>query len=421
MLPVDLEAERSDPLTAVVLPGGAARGAYQVGALQAIADIVPGNSNPFPIIMGASVGAINAAFLAGHARRFGTGVAQLARFWREIHTSSVYSTDFIRIALSGLHWVTAMTPLANLGISHPHYLLDNQPLTRLLSDAIDFAGIDGAIRAKALHAVGVTASSYSGSRATTFFQGAPSIEPWQRVRREGVPARLGVSHLMASVALPLIFEAQRIGPEYYGDGSVRLVSPLSPAIHAGAERILVIGTRDREPGPASVTEDVAYPSPGLILGYLLDTVFMDNVDADVERAQRVNQTLSLIAPAERTRTPLKPVSILTLMPSRDVREIAGRHASEMPWTIRMLLRRLGMWGDDWRLVSYLLFETGYCCALMDLGYRDAFARREEILAFLGNGRGPGQQGSADGVPAARLVASDAPSNTAQSRAITSPG
>lgn len=398
-------APRSDdpvPMTAIVLPGGAARGAYQVGALQAIADIVPGNRNPFPIIMGASVGAINAAVLASNAMRFSTGVAQLARFWRGIHTSKVYSTDFLKIALSGLHWVTAMTPLANLGVTHPRYLLDNKPLIELLSQSIDFAGIDAAIATKALHAVGVTASSYNGARATTFFQGAPGIEPWERVRRQGVPTRIGVTHLMASVALPLVFEAQRIGPEYFGDGSLRLVSPLSPAIHAGAERILVIGTRDRHPAPSPVSEDVAYPSPGIILGYMLDTVFMDNVDADVERAQRVNQTLSLIPAEERNRTPLKPVSILTLMPSRDVREIAGEHAREMPWTVRMLLHRLGVWGDDWRLVSYLLFEAGYCSALMDLGYRDAFARRDEILAFLRNGR-PAAPASPDGAPLADLV------------------
>jgi NTE family protein len=382
MTTVEPRSAKGLPMTAIVLPGGAARGAYQVGALQAIADILPGDENPFPIIVGASVGAINAVVLASTAQRFGAGVARLARFWRDIRTSQVYSTDFAEIALSGLHWLAAMTPLSNFGLSHPRYLLDNRPLIEMLKKTIDFDGIAASIRSGDLHAVGVTASSYNASRATTFFQGAASIEPWSRVRREGIPTEIGVDHLMASVALPLIFSAQRIGHDYYGDGSLRLVSPLSPAIHAGAERILVIGTRDKSNLPTNDPDDIPYPTPGVIAGYMLDTVFMDNVDADVERALRVNQTLALIPADERARTPLKPVTILSIMPSCDVREIAGRHAKEMPWTIRMLLHRLGVWGDDWRLVSYLLFEAGYCSALMDLGYRDAFARRAELLAFL---------------------------------------
>ena len=370
----------SRPTIGLVLPGGGARGAYQAGALRAIAEMVPGDANPFPIIMGASVGAINALALASHASHFKEGVARIVRLWSGLRTEDVYRTDLSTILKSGARWVGSMTPASYLGVRRPHALFDCAPLAGLLEREIELSGIDAAIAAGDLHAVGITASSYDRARAITFFQGAEGIAEWERVRRDGVRARLGIEHILASAALPVLFEARRIGTEFFGDGSLRLTSPLSPAIHCGADRILVIGVRDAR--PQTLHGATSHPTLGTLSGYLLDMIFMDNLDADIERTHRVDKTLSLLSPARRQATSLRDIDVLMVQPSRDVREIARDHAQAMPWTIRMLLKRVGVWGRDWRLPSYLLFEEPYCRALIDLGYADTMARRDEIAQFL---------------------------------------
>jgi NTE family protein len=276
----------------------------------------------------------------------------------------------------------SLTPLAALGIANPRSLLDNRPMRGLLSRTVDWASMDAAIRTGALRAVSVTASSYDRGRAVTFFQGAEGIAGWTRFRREGVACRLTVDHLMASAALPFVFPAERLGLEHYGDGSLRLTSPLSPAIHTGADRILVINVRDAKPDAPPGEEDVRYPSLGSISGTMLDIIFMDNLEADIERTLRIDRTLSLVAAERSGETPLRDVAVMTIEPSRDLRSIAREHASAMPWTIRMLMRRLGLWGRDWRLPSYLMFEAPYCRALIDLGYADAMARSDELVEFL---------------------------------------
>ena len=368
-------------IVGLVLPGGGARGAYQAGALKAIAEIVSGGGNPFPVIMGASVGAINAMALAAHATRFKTGVSRIVDLWSSLTTDQVYRTDLPTIMKGGAQWLASLTPASGLGLQRPRAIFDNAPLAELLRDNIDLSGIGNAIDSGALRAVGVTASSYDRARAITFFQGIKGLEDWTRVRRDGVAVKLGIDHILASAALPLIFSACRIGDEYFGDGSLRLTSPLSPAIHCGANRILAIGVRDAK--PPTLSEGVpCYPSLGTLSGYLLDMIFMDNLDADIERTRRVDHTLSLLPQEYRAATHLRDVDVLMVQPSRDVRDIAREHAHEMPWTIRMLLKRLGVLGRDWRVPSYLLFEPGYCNALIRLGYGDTMVRREEIARFL---------------------------------------
>jgi NTE family protein len=371
------------PTLGLVLPGGGARGAYQVGAIKALSELMPSARNPFPVIAGASVGAISASFLAANAARFDYGVSKLVDLWQSLHCHDVYRTDFVSVSLTGLHWVLSLTPFASFGLPAPRALLDNAPLSQFLSDHTEFSRIADAINVGALKALCVTASSYDRGRAVTFFQGHPEIKEWSRSRRTGVATRLALEHLLASSALPFVFPAQRIGREHYGDGSLRQTSPLSPAIHAGANKILVITTRDCNPDPPPAAEDVKYPTLGAISGSMLDIIFMDNVDADIERAQRIDHTLSLVSEPRLSETSLREIEVIAIEPSEDIRIIARRHADEMPWTIRMLLRRLGMWGQDWRLPSYLMFEPGYSRALIELGYRDTLARAEELRAFMG--------------------------------------
>jgi NTE family protein len=366
--------------TALVLPGGGARGAYQVGVLAAIREIVPGKGNPFPVICGTSAGAINAAVLASHAHEFEVGVERLEHFWSTMYCARVYRTDAWCVFKSGLAWALSLA-LGGRLVSNPRSLLDNRPLRHFLQKTLQLDGIDIAVERGALRGLAITASGYTCAAAISFYQGATDVRPWNRARRHGQPARINVEHLLASAALPLLFPAERIGNEYFGDGGMRMLAPLSPAIHLGANRILVISTRDERPDPPPLAE-TPYPSLGEIGGYLLDTIFMDTLNADLNRLNRINRTLDLVPPEKRRESGLQQIESLVIRPSRDLREVTHEHMKDIPTAVRMLLRSLGGWGRDWRMASYLLFEAAYCKELIRLGYQDGLARRDEIREWL---------------------------------------
>lgn len=371
---------------ALILPGAGARGAYQVGVLKAVASILPkGARNPFAIISGTSAGAINAAVLACRAANFERAIRDMERVWSNFSADQVYRTDNWTMLKTSLHWLAALV-FGGLGVANPKALLDNTPLRALLERDVRFARIAKAIERGHLEALAVTASAYTTARSVTFFQARESLQGWSRVRRVGKPTILNMDHLIASAAVPFMFPPVRIGGEYYGDGSMRHRAPLSSAIHLGADRMLVIGVRAERPDPEPPA-DVEPPVPSLaqLGGYMLDTLFMDGLYTDLERLSRINRLLEHSGPRRVTQggTELRQLHTLVIVPKDDVREVAARHAHELPRGLRLLLRGLGA-GDrgGMQLVSYLLFESGFTRELIAMGFRDALEMEEELRAFL---------------------------------------
>lgn len=366
--------------TALILPGGGARGAYQVGVLKAIHEVVADEANPFPVICGTSAGAINAAVLASHAHEFAVGVERLERFWRSMYCARVYRTDAWTVFRSGMRF--ALTLLSGgLIKTDPRSFLDNMPLRRFLQKTLQLEGIQVALAQNALRGVAITASGYSSASATSYFQAQESVNEWQRTRRKGVATILNVHHLLASASLPILFPAERIGNEYFGDGGMRMVAPLSPAIHLGASKIMVIGTRDEKPDPPPESP-ADYPSAGEIGGYLMDTIFMDTLNADLARMRRINKTLALVPEDKREQTGMVNINSLVIKPSKDLRHVTKAHVRDIPKSVQILLRTLGGWGRDWRMASYMLFESAYCGELIDLGYEDGMNAAQDIIDFL---------------------------------------
>lgn len=365
---------------ALVLQGGGARGAYQIGALKAIAEITGRKRSPFRIVCGASVGAINAAPFAASSSDIQHGTRHLEQLWRSLDSSTVYDTRTLKLFMTGASWVWTLL-FGNFGFGAPCALLDYAPLGQLLSREFDRRHIAQAIRHGALDALCITASSYDEGMAITFFEGCEDLGDWDRSRRRGERTEIEPVHLLASSSLPFVFAPVQINGRFFGDGALRLTAPQSPAIHAGADRIMVIAARDNLPDRAP-NPDRHSPAIGEMAGHALDILFNDNLDADHERLLRINHTLSLLTDEAYDKTPLRTIETLLLSPSEDIRPIAARHRQELPRAIRLLMRSLGSWGTDSRLVSYLLFEPGYIGALIDLGHADTMARADEVRDFL---------------------------------------
>lgn len=374
--------QQNEDKTGLILSGGGARAAYQVGVLRAVGDLAPrGIRNPFPVISGTSAGAINAAGLAANSRNYRMAVRGLERVWANLTVEQVYRTDLVSFLRSVLRWLLSSL---TAGITPVHSsLLDNTPLRRLLSLLINFDRIEQALDIGDLRALAVSASSYSTGESTAFFQAREELPEWERARRKGRRVTLKVEHLLASSALPILFPAERLGNQYFGDGAVRQLSPLSPALHLGAERVLVIGV---SANTEEHREIHSYPSMAQVLGHVLNSVFVDTLEADVERLERINDTLRAIPPARRRKNDidLREVEVLKIYPSRPLDAIAAEHIGELPRTLRFFLRAPGgTQSPGASAVSYLLFEPGFTRSLMSLGYRDAMAREREIRSFFG--------------------------------------
>ena len=367
----------------LVLSGGGARAAYQVGVLKAIADIMPaGVHNPFGVISGTSAGAINAVALAAHAENFRNAVYVVEQVWRNFKPRQVYRTDPLGVMACAVKFFMRMF------LSMPHHpasLLNNKPLSRLLAEMIPFEHIKEAIKNGDLRSISVTASGYNSGHSVAFFEGSPDISSWKRFQRIGLRSTLSVEHLLASSAIPTVFPAIRINREYFGDGAVRQLAPLSPALHMGAEKLLVVGVSGNRSAPQVRKATEAYPSLGLIGGHLLNSVFLDSLEYDVERLEGINDTLELIPDNVRKRAgiTMKPVECLLISPSQCVDQLALKYAKNLPRTIRIFLHGIGATESSGSsVISYLLFERNFCNALIELGYHDAMERKDEIRQFI---------------------------------------
>ncbi len=386
----------------LMLGGGGARAAYQVGVLEAVADIrkeagALNQPNPFPIITGTSAGAINAAALACGADDFDGAVRHIVEIWKNIHAHQVYRSDRFSMLRSGaslmgllaLGWLRAKWQHKT-----PRSLLNNAPLHHLLTRMVPLERLPQLFEQGHIQALAVTASSYSSGEHITFFEGTQELQPWVRSQRRSIRDRITYSHLLASSAIPFVFPAAQLAMdrhmEYFGDGSMRQSAPIAPAIHLGATRILVVGAgRMVEPKEeAHLHTNLSYPSLAQIAGHAMSSIFLDSLTVDLERMRRINQTIALVPPEARSASALHHIDLLLISPSQRLDSIAARHIADLPPAVRTMLGGVGVStkASDVKgaaLASYLLFESNYTRELMALGYADAQRQRSEICTFFG--------------------------------------
>lgn len=377
----------------LVLAGGGARAAYQVGVLQALAQIFPpGTQQPFPVITGTSAGALNALGLAGRPGSFRYRSRALATMWGSLESGSVYRTDVPGVAKNAARVAWSLVRPERFR-RRSLALLDNSPLRELLEDVVQFTEIERALIAGELEAIGVTAVNYSSGQSNTFYQGQAHLQPWQRARRMGIPAKISVEHLLASSALPTLFPATTIDGQYFGDGALRQSRPLSPAIHLGADRLLIVGVSDNNRDMDGDIQEFLPPSIPQVLGHMLNAVFLDSINTDLENLRRIN---SLIEPLNAKQLDasgvpnMRTIDTLTIQPSESLSNIALEYQHELPKSMRWFLRRTGnMQGSAANsALSYILFEPGYIQHLIELGFKDTLAQTETISTFFDIDRMP---------------------------------
>jgi NTE family protein len=370
------------PVPALVLTGGGARAAYQVGVLKAVAELLPQQANPFRVIVGTSAGGVAAAVLAARAEHWREAVASIENVWANFRTAQVYDVRRRRMLRTGLHWIASLMS-GGLLLSAPRSLFDNTPLRELLTREVRWRGVGRSLRGGYLDALALCGTSYATARSVAFFEAQPGLSEWSGHSHVGRRARLGLAHLMASMAVPLLFPPEQVDENYYGDGAVRQMVPLAPALHLGASRLLIVGMRNVGGGGVSERRSAPHapPTPGQLAGFALDNLFTDQIYNDLEQIERVNQILRLdpaLLPGSRIVD-----KVVFLAPSRDPREIAAEHLASLPASLKALLRVSGASSTAGaQLASYLMFEGEYTRALIALGRRDTLARAADVRELL---------------------------------------
>ncbi|MEK2645577.1 patatin-like phospholipase family protein [Bdellovibrio sp. BCCA] len=370
----------------LVLSGGGARGAYQAGVLAALSHIasklkIP---DPFKIYTGVSAGAINVGLLVAHPGNFVESSKELTGLWSHIDSDQVFYADLMALSRGGLQWMTEISLGGFRKDQALRSLLSTHPLHSFLSEKCHFPEIEKKIKQGHLRSVGISALDYDSISTVTFFQGAPDIEPWERGMHRSERAVLGVEHIMASSAIPLLFPPIKIGERYFGDGCIRNQSPCGPAIYMGADHLIAIGVRRKQ--DTSFTyhhrESGEVPTVSKVANVLMNAVMMDGLESDIQRIEQINQSYSLLTPQERKRVALREVKSLWISPSVDFSEIAAKKSGELPRMIRYLLRGPGSLEESSEMLSYLLFTPTYCKQLIEIGFADGMKERPQIEQIL---------------------------------------
>jgi len=374
--------------TALLLSGGGARGAYQVGVLKAVAEILPKETiQPFPIITGTSTGAINALAIAGRAGHFRLRIRKLEYIWRTIEPCKVYRTDpwgltknALKVLLSFLH--------SGYSIGNPVALLDNSPLRELLQKVVRFRHIDEAIASGELEALAVNCMSYTSGKSISFFQASHKKQNWERARRLGIRTGLTVDHLMASSAIPILFPSRKIGAHYFGDGAIRQHKPFSAALNLGADKIFAVGVSNKPEYTQHPIKPKHSPSMAQIMSHMINSGFIDSIESDYETLRSINRLMEGVSNSERAKlgiTDMKPIETLIIYPSKPIDELAIDFMDKLPWTIKLFLKAIGATaqGGGVSTTSYLLFEKNFCKELLKMGYQDAIRQEDKIRNFFG--------------------------------------